>query len=122
MNPLTTIRDLTYQNRFTESIRFIYTSSPDRVILIEYIKIHSNDLKALRKRNWLELKKSTYGYVLYGKGWDYLYYYEYNGFGWGYGFPTMFHGQDGWGEGYDYDYDYGHGGDYNVNFPWKTLK
>jgi len=51
MNPLTTIRDLVYQSRFTESLRLAQYC---RELGLPYIKAHSGNLKSPRKVRWLD--------------------------------------------------------------------
>jgi len=48
MNPLTLIRDLVYQRRFTESLRLLYLH-PDKKIGLSYLLNHSTEPSAIRK-------------------------------------------------------------------------
>jgi len=49
MNPLTEIRDLVYQQRFTESLRLILSC---REVGLPYIRTHSGKVNPNRKSNW----------------------------------------------------------------------
>jgi len=70
MTNLTILRDLTYQQRFTEAYRTYY-SIPNSLAL-SYIKAHSKNIKPQRKSFWLDQGKG-YSFSYYGGagyGWD----------------------------------------------------
>jgi len=107
MNPLTEIRDLVYQSRFTESFRLILSC---REVGLPYIRTHSWKLKPIRKTLWLDD-----GYGLGDEGWGWG---SGNGYGnslgngWGYGFNTG----NGWG--YDYGDGLGYGSGWGDGSGW----
>jgi len=121
MNPLTEIRDLVYQRRFTESLKLSLTCKP---IGLPYIKGHSGKLSPIRKLIWLDYGWGSgdgpvggdglaggygYGYGL-GDGWDY-------GWGDGYGDCTG----NGWGSGDGYGLGEGWGYGSHSNCLWKRI-
>jgi len=95
MNPLTEIRDLVYQKRFTEAFRLTY-SSPYKVLALSYLHTHTKTSpKLLRTTSFYLYFDSLFSVVLsyeYGNGWYYyvddhsinLFYYRW-GYGWEYG-------------------------------------
>jgi len=120
-NSLTTIRDLVYQSRYTESIRHI-KNMPYKEIGLPYIKNHSGNLNSIRKTFWLD---DGYGY---NRGWGQRPVgFNRNGWSWGIGYGYM----DGsgsnlgcdraqWGRGYAYGAFRGQGyGAFNSAYcPW----
>jgi len=78
-NALTTIRDLVYQNKFTESLRLAYSNPTDKTLSKEYVKAHSEVKKINRKKFWLDCGNGVdQGYTWaghqsliygYGSGW-----------------------------------------------------
>jgi len=62
MNALTSLRDLVYQNRFSEAFRGPKTFS-DKTLVKTYIAIHSNRPISKRKTIWLDFRaKPILGY------------------------------------------------------------
>jgi len=54
LNNLTLLRDLVYQSRYTESYRLLY-SSPDKKVLKQYIRGHSDQIPIPYRRTfWLD--------------------------------------------------------------------
>jgi len=114
MNPLTLIRDLVYQRRFTESLKLSLTCKD---IGLPYIKTHSGELNPSRKSIWLGNGDGR------GSGWGFG-----DGGGWGFG--------DGYGSGWGYSdspvggYSWrrGHGEGYGYlnptrkSCPWRVRK
>jgi len=98
MNPLTLIRDLVYQRRFTESLRLTLFC---RHIGLPYIKTHSGKLNPSRKSIWLgNGSGDNYGWSLG------------DGYGWGNG--------NGWGMGCGYGHGSGNG--YHSSSSHRTCK
>jgi len=87
-NPLTTIRDLVYQQRYSEAIRLTQSyPKPIKQIALPYIKTHTGNPNLTRKIQWLKIS----GYGL-GPGVGYS-----RGYGSGYGSERGSVG--GWGDG-----------------------
>jgi len=114
MNPLTIVRDLVYQARYTESLRLIY-SSPDEVYHIarSYIKNHSGNRNPYRHSHWWDngwgddASVGGYGYS-WGDGKDYR-----DGDGLGYGW------NQGWCDKRCDGYFFGYGCSGGNNCPWR---